>query len=86
MNEQTHIENLVADPQSHFDTPAEVLADENLSVHLKQKILESWKDEASHMAESAGENMGGGEPDRLRENAQALLKLNEQSVIRPQDK
>ena len=84
MDKTPPIEDLVADPQGHFETPAAVVADSNLSVHLKQKILESWKDEASHMAESAGENMAGGEPDRLREVSQALLELNAQSVIRSQ--
>lgn len=75
------IEALIADPAGHFEKPADVLADESLSVHLKQKILESWKDEASHMVESAGENMGGGEPARLREVSEALLELNENTVV-----
>jgi len=82
MDKASQIEEMVADPESHFETPFDVVEDPDLSVHLKQKILESWKAEASHMAESAAENMAGGEPNRLSEISQALLKLNEHSVIR----
>lgn len=84
MDKKTASEDLIADPQSHFETPSDVLADQSLSFHLKQKILESWKGEANHMAESAGENMAGGEPDRLREVSQALLELNAKTEIREQ--
>lgn len=81
MDKAPPIEEMIADPESHFETPAQVVEDPNLSVHLKQKILESWKAEASHMAESVAENMGGGEDNRLREISQALLRLNQQSLI-----
>lgn len=85
MKQPTQIEEIIADPQAHFESPAEVLHEPDLSVHLKQKILENWKAEASHMARSTAESMGGGEPDHLREITQALLKLNEQSVIAPRE-
>lgn len=83
MEPSTKIEELVADPSSHFDSPDQVLTDSSLSVHLKQKILESWKAEASHMAESVGESMDGGEPARLREISEALIRLNAETVVNP---
>lgn len=78
------IEDIISDPAAHFKNPDEVVGSEDLSVHLKQKILESWKAEAAHMAESASENMGGGESNRLAEVSRALVRLNSATIAQNQ--
>lgn len=79
------VEIMISDPASQFESPDEVVGRDDLSVHLKQKILESWKAEASHMAESAGESMDGGESNRLAEVSRALVRLNSATIARNQE-
>jgi hypothetical protein len=80
--EQHTYEDMVTDPAAHFESPDQVLESPDLSIHLKQKILNSWKLDAKRLADSASENMSGGEPNRLREVSEALLILNEETVLR----
>lgn len=69
------IEDLIAHPPRHFSDPREVLQDHKLTHSDKRKILESWKLDASRLAESTSENMTGGEEGDLREVSKALLEL-----------
>lgn len=70
-----HIDELVANPPRHFAHPHEVLADDDLSIPDKRRILESWKLDAQRLAESTAENMSGGEETDLREVSKTLVEL-----------
>lgn len=71
----THVEDLIAYPQRHFDRPEEVLNEPTLSVDEKRRILESWKLDAQRLAESTAENMSGGEETDLRDVSKVLIQL-----------
>lgn len=70
-----NVEDLIAHPQRFFGNPWEVLEDARLSSKDKRKVLESWKHDATRMAESTAENMSGGEEENLREVSKVLLEL-----------
>jgi hypothetical protein len=72
-----HVDELIASPERHFDTPADVLREPSLTLDDKRRILESWKLDAQRLADSDSENMTGGEEDHLREVAKALVELKE---------
>jgi len=74
---QTHVEDLIANPQRHFDQPADVLNEPTLSTDEKRRILESWKLDAQRLAESTAENMSGGEESDLRDVSKVLVQLNQ---------
>lgn len=70
-----HVEDLIAHPTRYFGAPREVLNDDRLTPGEKRKVLESWKLDASRLAESTAENMTGGEESDLREVSKVLLEL-----------
>lgn len=70
-----HVEDLIAHPTRYFAEPREVLNDDRLTLGEKRKVLESWKLDASRLAESTAENMTGGEESDLREVSKVLLEL-----------
>src|SRR5262245_61995512 len=74
---QAHVEDLIANPQRHFDHPADVLKEPTLSADEKRRILESWKLDAQRLAESTAENMSGGEESDLRDVSKALVELKQ---------
>ena len=74
---ERQIDDLVANPHRHFNSPVEVLKDDEISTADKRRILESWKLDASRLAESTAENMSGGEESELREVSKTLLQLDE---------
>jgi hypothetical protein len=75
----TNVESVEAkkvNPASSYDHPSDVLKDEALTREQKIAILREWHYDAVRLQESAGENMTGGEPDRLRQVSNALLQLD----------
>ncbi len=72
------IDELIANPHRHFDKPYDVVAETDLSLSDKIKILESWKLDAQRLAESTAENMSGGEESDLRDVSKALGELKAQ--------
>jgi hypothetical protein len=72
-----HVEDLIANPNRHFDRPDEVLNEPTLSLEDKRRILESWKLDAQRLAESTAENMSGGEESDLRDVSKVLVQLTE---------
>lgn len=72
-----HVDELIASPERHFDTPADVLREPTLTVDEKRRILESWKLDAQRLSDSSAENMTGGEEDHLREVSKVLVELKE---------
>jgi tetrahydromethanopterin S-methyltransferase subunit G len=74
---ERQIDDLVANPHRHFSSPIEVLNADDIATDDKRRILESWKLDASRLAESTAENMSGGEESELREVSKTLLQLDE---------
>lgn len=74
MNEAT-VEEKKVNPSAAYSHPNDVLADASLTKDEKIAILREWHYDAVRLQESAGENMTGGEPDRLQSVSNALLKL-----------
>jgi hypothetical protein len=75
MSTRPNAQEIITDPAAHYDAPAGVLSDTNLDSETKQKILESWRLDAVRLQASEGENMTGGEPNRLGEVDRALREL-----------
>ncbi len=73
----THVEDLIVNPNRHFGHPVDVLNEPALSIDDKRHILESWKLDARRLAESTAENMSGGEETDLRDVSKVLIQLNE---------
>ncbi len=73
---ERQIDDLVANPHRHFNRPVEVLDAVEINNDDKRRILESWKLDASRLAESTAENMSGGEESELREVSKTLLQLD----------
>ena len=71
----TEIDKKILNPAASYSRPEDVVQDAKLSREEKIKILREWHYDAIRLQESDGENMTGGEPDRLRSISNALLKL-----------
>lgn len=69
------LEEMIKDPAAQFDSPAAVVNDPELTEKQKEEVLTSWVKDAKLLAEAENENMGGGEPSRLREASIALESL-----------
>jgi len=76
-----HVEDLIANPQRHFDHPVDVLREPTLTSDEKRRILESWKLDAQRLAESTAENMSGGEESDLREVSKVLVELKQMESV-----
>jgi hypothetical protein len=77
MSEEPTVQDIIADPEAHYDTPQAVLKDTKLDSEAKRKVLDSWRLDAMRLQASEGENMAGGEPNRLGEVDRALRDLTE---------
>lgn len=69
------VDDLKVDAGKHFASPTDVLTDTRLKDADKREILENWRHDAVRMAESAAENMLGGEQPPLQAINDALLML-----------
>jgi len=59
-----------------YDTPADLLADDNLSAGEKIELLESWRDDKEAYMRAAGEGMQGpSRSDALRLIENALISI-----------
>jgi hypothetical protein len=74
-NIDSDVEAKKVNPSAAYNHPEDVLKDTKLSREEKIAILREWHYDAMRLQESAGENMTGGEPDRLSSVSKALLKL-----------
>ncbi len=70
-------------PGSHFPDPAAVVQDPLLSDEAKKRILLAWEDHSRRLAVATEEGMGGGEPSRLAEVAEAMARLGVESERPP---
>jgi hypothetical protein len=73
------IEAIIKDPAKHFAAPRDVVADANLTVDEKRRILDSWAVDAQLLSVAEEENMAGGDRPGLREVKLALLELDNQA-------
>ncbi len=72
---ERQIDEIISSPQHFFTRPEDVLREDEFSNDEKRRILESWKLDASRLADSTSENMSGGEESHLREISKSLLEL-----------
>jgi hypothetical protein len=61
----------------------EVTRHDELSTEYKKDVLKAWEEDATHLAIAEGEGMGGGEPNRLADVADAKGKLNADAAPGP---
>ncbi|MGL5114857.1 MAG: hypothetical protein ACRC7C_05980 [Beijerinckiaceae bacterium] len=71
----TPLKNLVANPTAHFNAPVDVVANPDLTPKQKQKVLDAWEEDARRLSIATEEGMGGGEPSRIIEVAEAKTEL-----------
>jgi hypothetical protein len=69
------IEAVIKDPGKHFATPRDVVADRELTLEEKRRVLDSWALDAQLLNVAEEENMSGGDRPGLREVKLALLEL-----------
>ena len=74
-SEKPSIDTIIKDPGKYFTSPGEVVADHELSIEGKRRILDSWAVDAQLLAVAEEENMGGSDRPGLREVKLALLEL-----------
>ena len=79
----TEYERALRDPYAVFGEPKEVLARQGLTPDQKRAILESWRQDASRLSASEGENMAGGEEAMLQRVCDALCELERQTGLGP---
>lgn len=80
-------EEQVPDPRLSYDTPSDVVADNDLSVEEKKSILTHWANEVDDRLKAEEEGMSASDPMRARQEAdlakeaervtRALLELEE---------
>jgi hypothetical protein len=70
-------EKAIADPESVYDAPEEVVADERLSLEQRLEILKRWAHDADRLAVAESEGMGGGEPAMQNRVLEALHHVEE---------
>ena len=49
----------VSNPQTHYDSPADIAADEKLSPDEKAKALDTWEQDARQLLTASNEGMPG---------------------------
>ena len=69
------IETIIKDPVKYFASPRDVVADRDLTLEEKRRILDSWALDAQLLSVAEEENMGGKDRPGLREVKLAQLEL-----------
>jgi hypothetical protein len=69
------IEAILKDPDKHYRSPRDVVADARLTHAQKRRVLESWAVDAQLISVADEENMTGTERPHLRDVKLALLEL-----------
>jgi len=62
-------------PERTFETPDQVVENEQLSLHEKRKVLQTWRDNEVQLLRASGEGMAGGERPHLPLIEKALARL-----------
>ena len=66
----------IENPAAHVDRPADILKAQDLSRREKKEALDNWEEDARRLSVATDEGMGGGEPSRLTEVADAKNALD----------
>lgn len=66
-----------ADPRKEYQTPANILSDENLDHDTKLELLESWQSDINHMLNSESEGMSSEDPI----SAEREAKLADEALL-----
>ena len=72
---ESFLASIEENPGIHFTDPTEVVEDTLLSDEAKKRILLAWEDHSRRLSLATEEGMGGGEPSRLAEVAEAMAVL-----------
>jgi hypothetical protein len=80
MTSAESVDEKKVNPSVSYHQPMDVVQDHALALEQKIAILREWHYDAVRLQESAGENMTGGEPDRLQSVSNALLALGVSAV------
>lgn len=81
MTKVASVEEKKVNPGDSYGQPIDVVTDNALTQEQKIAILREWHYDAVRLQGSAGENMTGGEPDRLQSVSNALLALGVSPVL-----
>ena len=80
----------VSNPQTHYDSPADIAADKTLSPDEKAKALNTWEQDARQLLTASNEGMPGSaeglEPSdhhRLGEVVRAKAKIGKRPKNKP---
>lgn len=74
---KSKFEQAMVAPERTFDTPDQVVENEQLSLHEKKKVLETWRDNEVQLLRASGEGMAGGERPHLPLIEKALARLDD---------
>ncbi len=69
------VESIIKDPSRYFASPQDVVADGDLTLEDKRRVLDSWALDAQLLAVAEEENMAGKDRPGLREVKLAQLEL-----------
>lgn len=72
---KSKFEQAMVAPERTFETPDQVVENEQLSLPEKRKILEAWRDNEIQLLRASGEGMAGGERPHLPLLEKALARL-----------
>jgi hypothetical protein len=72
-----NVEQVRRDPWKVFRTPKEIVDHDALSTDEKKQILQTWEQDAKHLAVAEAEGMSGGEPNRLSDVSEAKQQVAE---------
>ncbi len=77
------VRHVKRDPWKVFRSPKEVVSHQALTSEDKKQILETWEEDAKHLAVAEAEGMGGGEPNRLADVSDAKQRVAKLEQGRP---
>ena len=72
MAETTNRAERIRNPRSHYDNPAAIMADKELSQGEKTQALDTWEQDARQLLTASGEGMPGPEEGENRHDAHRL--------------
>ena len=72
---RSKFEQAMIAPERTFETPDQVVENEQLSLHEKRKVLQTWRDNEVQLLRASGEGMAGGERPHLPLIEKALARL-----------
>ncbi|MCA0400248.1 MAG: hypothetical protein LCH38_05465 [Proteobacteria bacterium] len=70
-----NVSDVIESPTTHFDMPADVVNYPGFTDEEKKQVLDAWEEDARRLSVATEEGMGGGEPSRLAEVAEAKVEL-----------